>query len=138
MAKLNTYPLITVKLLKQSWDFYRELFGMSVVFEASWVVMLADHEGGPITLGLMSADHPSNPPGPETFDGPGMIMTFQVDNAAQTLAQLKGRGAPIVYGLKDEPWGQRRFMVRDPSGILVDVVEQTEPAAGFWEKYMEA
>ena len=35
-----------------------------------------------------------------------------------------------------EPWGQRRFMVQDPSGFLVDVVEQIEPAAGFWDQYM--
>jgi hypothetical protein len=28
-------------------------------------------------------------------------------------------------------------MVRDPSGILVDVVEQIEPALGFWEKYIQ-
>ena len=28
-------------------------------------------------------------------------------------------------------------MVRDPSGILVDVVEQIEPAPGFWDKYMQ-
>lgn len=33
------------------------------------------------------------------------------------------------------PWGQRRFMVRDRAGVLIDVVEQTEPAAGFWERY---
>jgi hypothetical protein len=41
-----------------------------------------------------------------------------------------------VHELADEPWGQRRFMTRDPSGILFDVVEQTEPATGFWDKYL--
>jgi uncharacterized glyoxalase superfamily protein PhnB len=84
----------------------------------------------------MSHDHPSNPPGPEMFDGRGMIMTFQVDDASTAHARLKELGAPIVYDLKDEPWGQRRFMVSDPSGILIDVVEQTEPAPGYWAKYI--
>ena len=42
-------------------------------------------------------------------------------------------GAPIRYPLTDEPWGQRRFMTVDPSGILLDVVEQIEPAPGFWD-----
>lgn len=98
--------------------------------------MLARKEGGPITLGLMTADHPSRPPGPEEFDGKGMIMTLQVEDAAAEHKRLQAEGAPIVYGLAEEPWGQRRFMVRDPSGIPVDVVEQVEPASGFWEKYM--
>jgi catechol 2,3-dioxygenase-like lactoylglutathione lyase family enzyme len=132
----DTYPLITVKALKDSRDFFVKYFRMSVVFEASWVAMLARREGGPIVLGLMTADHPSKPPGPETFDGRGMIMTFQVDDAAAEHKRLQAAGAPIVYGLATEPWGQRRFMARDPSGILVDVVEQIEPAAGFWDQYM--
>lgn len=136
MGDLDTYPLVTVKALEESRDFFIQFFDMSLVFEANWVVMLARKEGGPVALGLMTADHPSNPPGPEIFDGRGMILTLRVDDAAGTFADLQKRGAPITYGLTDEPWGQRRFMVRDPSGILVDVVEQVEPAPGFWEKYI--
>jgi uncharacterized glyoxalase superfamily protein PhnB len=93
---------------------------------------------GEICLGLMSPDHPTQPPGPDTFGGKGMIVTVQVEDATDAFASLKRSGAPIVYGLHDEPWGQRRFMTRDPGGVLVDVVEQTEPAEGCWEKYMPA
>lgn len=133
MSGLDTYPLVTVTALPASRDFFVKFFGMRLVFEASWVVMLARKEGGPIVLGLTMADHPSKPPGPEAFDGKGMIMTFQVEDAAAEHKRLQAAGAPIAYGLAVEPWGQRRFMVRDPSGILVDVVEQIEPVAGFWD-----
>jgi uncharacterized glyoxalase superfamily protein PhnB len=136
VAVFTSYPLITVTKLRESRDFFVRFFGMSIVFEASWVVMLAHEDGGPIAVGLMTADHPSQPPGPETFDGKGMILTFQVEDAAAAHARLKGLGARISYDLADEPWGQKRFMVRDPSGIGIDVVEQTEPVSGFWEKYM--
>jgi catechol 2,3-dioxygenase-like lactoylglutathione lyase family enzyme len=135
VSGVDTYPLVTVTALQESRDFFVKLFGLSVVFEANWVVMLARKAGGPIVLGLMSAEHPSRPPGPETFNGLGMIMTFQVEDAAAEHKRLQAAGAPISYGLAAEPWGQKRFMVRDPSGILVDVVEQIEPAGGFWEKY---
>ena len=136
MPGFMSYPLITVTRLAESRDFFARFFGMSIVFEASWVVMLAHEAGGPIAVGLMSADHPSQPPGPEMFDGKGMILTFQVEDAAAAYARLKGLGAPIIYDLKEEPWGQKRFMVRDPSGIGIDVVEQMEPAPGFWDGYM--
>ncbi len=136
MADVDIYPLITVKQFGESRDFFVKVFGMHLAFEASWVAMLARTEGGPIVLGLMTADHPSNPPGPEVFDGRGMIMTFQVEDAVAEHERLQAAGAPITYGLATEPWGQKRFMVRDPSGILVDVVEQIAPAEGFWEKYM--
>ena len=138
MDDLDTYPLVTVTGLEESRDFFVKFFGMSLVFEASWVVMLARTEGGPIVLGLMTADHPSNPPGPEIFAGRGMILTLQVEDASKAFADVQKLGASVTYGLKAEPRGQRRFMVRDPSGLLVDVVEQIDPAPGFWEKYMRA
>ena len=138
MPGIATYPLITAKKLKESRDFYLRCFRMTVIFEASWVVMLSDRDDGTITLGLMSRDRPTNPPGPETFDGQGMILTIQVADVAETFARLEALAVPVVYPLKDEPWGQRRFMTRDPSGILIDVVEQIEPAAGYWDPYLPA
>jgi catechol 2,3-dioxygenase-like lactoylglutathione lyase family enzyme len=44
-----------VTKLRESCDFFRKLLGMSLVFEASWVAMLARREGDPIALGLMPA-----------------------------------------------------------------------------------
>ncbi len=32
------------------------------------------------------------------------------------------RGLDVVYGPKDEPWGVRRFFVREPGGSIVNVV----------------
>ena len=37
-------------------------------------------------------------------------------------ADAQRRGYEIVHPLTDEPWGPRRFFVRDPNGIVVNVV----------------
>lgn len=136
MAIVDAYPLFTVTRLTESRDFFVQHFAMHVVFEASWVAMLAHAEGGSISVGLMSSSHPSSPPGPETFDGRGMILTLQVDDASALYQRLVDDSVPINCPLIDAPWGQRRFMVTDPSSIVVDVVEQIEPAPGFWERYI--
>jgi uncharacterized glyoxalase superfamily protein PhnB len=135
MAIVDSYPLITVTNLQASREFFVRWFELEPLFEASWVVMLARPGQGSIMLGLMSRDHPSTPPGPEPFDGLGMIVTVQVDDARAVHARLQAAGAPIDHPLSDCPWGQRRFMLRDPSNVLVDVVEQIEPAPGFWDTY---
>ena len=133
---VDTYPLFTVARLADSRAFFVEHLDMHVVFEASWIVMLAPAGKDGIALGLMSSDHPSSPPGPEVFGGTGMILTVQVDDAARWHERLRERGVAIAHPLHEAAWGQRRFMVRDPSGIAVDVVEQIEPQPGFWDKYM--
>jgi uncharacterized glyoxalase superfamily protein PhnB len=132
---VDTYPLFTVSQLRQSAAFFQRCFGLRPLFEASWVVMLARQDSETIALGLMASDHPSRPPGPEVFGGLGAIFTVQVDDAAALHARLASEGEAIHHPLADCAWGQRRFMLRDPSGILVDVVEQIEPVAGFWERY---
>ena len=45
-------------------------------------------------------------------------------------------GVELTLGLTDEPWGQRRFGVVDPAGMWADVVEQIEPAPGWWDPYV--
>jgi uncharacterized glyoxalase superfamily protein PhnB len=134
----DLYPLITTPALFEARDFYTRHFGFDVLFEASWFVYLsgaADGDTRGATLAFMHPDHPSNPPGPETFDGRGMILTIEVADAESLFDKLSREGAPIVHPLTDEEWGQRRFMTRDPAGILIDVVQQIEPRQGFWERY---
>jgi uncharacterized glyoxalase superfamily protein PhnB len=136
MTVVDTYPLFTVSNLPASREFFVRHFGMQVVFEASWVTMLSHTNAGSISIGLMSSDHPSSPPGPETFDGRGMILTLQVDDARALHASLIEAGVRISHSLTDAPWGQRRFVVTDPSGIFVDAVQQIEPVPGFWDPYL--
>jgi predicted enzyme related to lactoylglutathione lyase len=138
MTCIDVYPLITTRKLGEVRDFYRIRFGLTVVFEASWVVMLGLPGTEAIALGLMSPDHPTSPPGPEVFDGRGVVVTIQVADAARVCAAMKQAGDAIVHDIRDEPWGQRRFMTRDPGGTLVDVVEQIAPAPGYWDQYRAA
>ena len=49
----------------------------------------------------------------------GLDTAADVD-ACHAAAQRQGYS--IVYPLTDEPWGVRRFFVRDPHGVIVNVV----------------
>lgn len=129
----SAYPVVVTPRLAASRDFYLRHLGFEVVFEASWFVYLASGTTG---IAFMTPDHPSQPPGPEAFGGKGVFMTFQVADASKAFQQVKKGGATIAYALRDEPWGQKRFGLVDPNGMWVDVVQQIEPAKGYWDKYM--
>lgn len=127
-----SYPVVVTDKLIACRDFYTRRLGFEIVFEASWFVYLSSGSTG---IAFMSTDHPSQPPGPEKFDGRGAFLTLQVDDARAAFAQLQQSGTPIAYPLRDEPWGQRRFAIVDPSGLWLDVVQQIDPAPGYWDKY---
>lgn len=138
MQLQSLYQVVVTDRLAESRDFYVRWFGFNAVFEASWFVYLQAGGGQqPWGVAFMSSAHPSQPPGPETFNGKGVFLTFQVADAAAEFERLKKAGIRIAYPLRDEAWGQRRFGLFDPSGMWVDIVQQIEPAPGYWEKYMK-
>lgn len=136
MRLQSFYPIIVTEHLFACRDFYRRWFAMEVVFEATWFVLLSGGSGATASLAFMHPSHPSAPPGPETFSGKGMCLEFQVPAAAAEHQRFVEGGAALVLSLRDEPFGQRRFGLFDPAGTWIDVVEQIDPEAGWWDKYM--
>jgi catechol 2,3-dioxygenase-like lactoylglutathione lyase family enzyme len=50
-------------------------------------------------------------------------LSIEVDDLEAALARFKNAGVPIEYGPASEPWGVRRFYVRDPFGKLVNILQ---------------
>jgi catechol 2,3-dioxygenase-like lactoylglutathione lyase family enzyme len=137
MQLQDVYPIVVTEHLVRCRDFYRQWFELQVLFEASWFVLLGTGESGRATVAFMHPSHPSAPPGPATFNGKGMCLEFQVDDAAGAYATFRDGGAPIERPLCDEPFGQRRFGFFDPAGVWLDVVEQIDPEPGWWDRYLQ-
>jgi uncharacterized glyoxalase superfamily protein PhnB len=53
----------------------------------------------------------------------GLILAFVVDDLEGELARLHGEGVAITMPLTSEEWGERAFQVRDPNGIIVQLLE---------------
>lgn len=129
------YPIVVTPDIRACQAFWEQHLGWSCGFASSWFVWLCSEDGS-ASLAFMSPDHPSAPPGPETFSGTGLCFELQVADAKAAHADFLARGGHVGLPLTDEAFGQRRFGFRDPSGLWVDVVEQIEPQAGFWDRYM--
>jgi catechol 2,3-dioxygenase-like lactoylglutathione lyase family enzyme len=99
-------------------DFYVGALGLTVAME--------DPDDGAF-LGLGS---PANPSAQIVVAAPGVEQPpprFGVDvsEAAAVDAvhdEVVRRGLEVVYPPTDEPWGIRRFFVRDPSGTVISVL----------------
>ncbi len=132
-----TYPIVVTDRLQECLDFYTRWFGLEVVFEASWIVVLSS-DGETPTVAFMHSEHPSTPPEPRPFAGDGTFLTLQVHDASAEYERVREAGLDCALDLTDEPLGQRRFGAIDPAGMWVDVVEQTEPVEGWWNRYLQA
>ncbi len=53
----------------------------------------------------------------------GLILAFVVDDLEGELARLQDEGVAITMPLTEEEWGERAFQVRDPNGVIVQLVD---------------
>jgi catechol 2,3-dioxygenase-like lactoylglutathione lyase family enzyme len=135
MRFTDRYPIIVTARKNECRDFWARGLGFQVGFDSDWFTWLTSEDGS-ASIAFMTPDHPSAPPGPEPFSGKGVCFELQVDDAEAAHADLVSAGVEVRLALVDEPFGQRRFGFFDPSGLWVDVVQQIEPAAGYWQRYM--
>jgi catechol 2,3-dioxygenase-like lactoylglutathione lyase family enzyme len=54
-------------------------------------------------------------------------VSVEVDDVESAFEEAQRRGLTVVYPLTDEPWGIRRFFVRDPDGLVVNVASHRAP-----------
>ena len=94
--------------------FYRELFDLEVVMDHGWLITLASGENALAQLSLAS-EGGSGAPVPD--------LSIEVDNLDEVHERALSGGHPITYALTVEPWGVRRFFLRDPLGTLLNVLE---------------
>ena len=112
--------------LSQSRDFYVTLFDMEVGYDSDWFVNLLSKdkrfEIGIIrrTHEIVPADYQSNPQ--------GFYLTFTVEDVDKLHQVILEKGFPLLEGPHDTFYGQRRMLVKDPDGTLVDI---SSPIKGF-------
>ena len=93
--------------------FYRELFDLEVLMDHGWITTVGSSERMTVQLSAAS-EGGSGTPVP--------ALSIEVDNLDEVLARMIAAGVVVEYGPATEPWGVRRFYVRDPFGTLVNIL----------------
>jgi len=93
--------------------FYAELFGLEVVMDHGWIATLASGEAAPVQISI-ATEGGSGTPVPD--------LSIEVDDVDATYRRAIRLGHRIAYDLTDEPWGVRRFYLRDPAGKLLNIL----------------
>ncbi len=94
-------------------DFYVDLFDFDLAMDLGWIVTLAsrDNRSAQISIFEQGAE-----------DGRDPFASIEVDDVDAVHARAFELGYEVVYALRDEDWGVRRFMLRDPTGRVVNVL----------------
>ena len=121
---MRILPNICSDDLPGSRDFYVELLGLHVKYDSDWYVQLCAPNNPEVEYGIIRRDH-TLVPEPFRQVPTGMYITFVVDDVDAVYQKALSMQLDIVQTPRDEFYGQRRFLVKDPNACLVDICSPT-------------
>lgn len=97
--------------------FYGDILGLDVLMDQGWIATYGSDERMRVQVSFMS-EGGSGTPVPD--------LSIEVDDLDEALRRVDAAGFAVEYGPAEEPWGVRRFFVRDPFGRLVNILRHLE------------
>jgi catechol 2,3-dioxygenase-like lactoylglutathione lyase family enzyme len=114
MTARRAVPNIRSQRPAETRDFFVDLFGFEVAMDMGWVLTVASPDNPSVQVTIVSGDD---------MAAPG--ISIEVADVDAVHARVVERGFEIAYPLRDEEWGVRRFMLRDPSWTVVNFLSHT-------------
>ncbi|TPI44456.1 glyoxalase [Mesorhizobium sp. B3-1-6] len=136
MKTTSYYPVLMTGDVTGTAAFYVEHFRFTPLFESDWYVHLQSVEDRRVNLGIVQGDHETIPQ-EGRGRASGLLINFEVRDPDAVYERVVAAGLPILRGLRDEPFGQRHFITRDPNGVLIDVIKPIPPSEEFLAHYAE-
>jgi catechol 2,3-dioxygenase-like lactoylglutathione lyase family enzyme len=93
--------------------FYADILGLRLVMDHGWIKTFAA-EGSAAPQISVATEGGSGTPVPD--------LSIEVDNLEEMHRRVLSAGLSIEYGPTSEPWGVKRFYVRDPFGRLLNIL----------------
>lgn len=129
------YPVLMTADVAATVRFYRENFRFKAVFEADWYVHLQSEEDETVNLAVLDQAHETIPEAGRGKGAGGLLLNFEVEDVDAVYEMAKASGLPILQELRDEAFGQRHFITRDPNGVMIDVIKPIPPSEEFLKQF---
>ncbi|WP_246527019.1 VOC family protein [Plastoroseomonas hellenica] len=113
MAVIRVVANIATPDVGKARAFYEDLLGMRVVMDHGWIVTFAA-EGSARPQVSVAREGGSGTAVPD--------LSIEVDDLDAVHRRALAQGLAIEYGPVREPWGVRRFYLRDPFGRLINIL----------------
>ncbi|ASK33295.1 VOC family protein [Alloalcanivorax mobilis] len=98
----------------QAERFYGDILGLDTLMDHGWFRTYGSDEKMTVQISF----------GSEGGSGTAVPdLSIEVDDLDAALARFQAAKVPIEYGPVSEPWGVRRFYVRDPFGKLLNILQ---------------
>jgi catechol 2,3-dioxygenase-like lactoylglutathione lyase family enzyme len=107
---------VKAKNVSDAKRFYEKVLGLEQLMDLGWITTYGSNAKSIVQMSFMK----------EGGSGTAVPdISIEVDDVDEAYKRMKVGKFKIEYDITDEPWGVRRFFVRDPFGKLVNILSHT-------------
>ena len=130
-------PDLTSNKIEESKKFYSGFIGLKLAMDMDWILTFVSESNPTAQVNLLRSDK-------KYIDNSNVAISIESSDVDGLYKKALDKNMEIVYPLKKEEWGVKRFFVRDPNGVTVNImchvglIKETKDVVkdwfGKWEK----
>jgi len=125
------FPVMVAENLEAVKQFYETVFGFKAVFYDENFYLHIISPNNSIQLGFLLPNLVNQPEFLHSvMSSEGFVISLEVKNAASAYSEAQKMNLNVIMDLKQEEWGQIHFIIQDPAGFSIDIVQHLEPTVG--------
>lgn len=114
MNVLRIVANIETSDMQKAHAFYADVLGLDLAMDHGWIRTYVANAQMTAQISCASEGGSATPV---------PALSIEVDDLDKALQRARDAEIPIEYGPTSEPWGVRRFYIRDPLGKLINILQ---------------
>ncbi|HPG12878.1 MAG TPA: VOC family protein [Chitinophagaceae bacterium] len=112
-------PDIASNKIEESKQFYIDFIGLKLAMDMGWILTFISESNPTAQINLLQSDK-------EEIDNSNVMISIESSDVDEMYNKAMAQNITIVYPLKTEEWGVKRFFVKDPNGVTVNIMSHVD------------
>jgi len=108
-------PDITSNKIEESKKFYSDFVGLKLAMDMGWILTFISESNPTAQINLLRSDK-------QHIDNSNVAISIESSDVDELYKKALTENLGIIYPLKVEEWGVKRFFVKDPNGVTVNIM----------------
>ena len=113
---LRIVPNIYSNDMEASKKFYIKFLDMELVMDREWVLTFASKVNPKAQISIIQNDEK------KPLDNKAIFLSIEVSDINQWYERANKQKIEIVYPITIEPWGIKRFFIKEPNGATINLL----------------
>jgi len=137
MKSTQYYHVLMTDRVADTARFYEDHFRFTRLFDSDWYIHLQSTEDASVNLAVLDRSHATVPESQRGQQVSGLLLNFEVADVDAEYGRAVAQGLTVLLAIRDEDFGQRHFIVQDPNGVMIDVIQPIPPSETFLRQYAD-